>query len=65
MTTPSSNENGNANWSDQKTKLKAKFPELTDADLTFENGKKDDMFGKIEKKLGKSKQELHDIIGKL
>lgn len=66
MTTiPSKSDANKGNWSEQKGKLKSKFPVLTDADLTYENGKKDEMFGKIEKKLGKTKQELHDIIGKL
>jgi uncharacterized protein YjbJ (UPF0337 family) len=52
-------------WSEQRTKIKAKFPTLTDADLTFENGKKDEMYGKLEKKLGKTKEELTAIIDKL
>ncbi|MCU0443213.1 MAG: general stress protein CsbD [Bacteroidia bacterium] len=64
-TTHSTTDSNKGNWSEQKGKLKAKFPVLTDADLTYENGKKDDMLGKIEKKLGKTKQELHDIISKL
>ncbi len=52
-------------WKDQKGKLKAKFPILTDADLHFEEGKKEEMFKKISDKLGKTKEELAIIISKL
>ena len=53
------------NWSEQKTKLKAQFSTLTDADLQYENGKKDEMFDKIQTKLGKTKEELATIIAAL
>lgn len=53
------------NWTDQKVKLKAKFSNLTDADVQYENGKKDEMFSKLEAKLGKSKEELAAIIAAL
>ena len=53
------------NWNEQKGKLKAKFPTLTDADLTYVEGKKDDMMGKIQVKLGKTKEELAKIIAAL
>ena len=56
---------GTGNWTEQKVKLKAKFPTLTDADLNFEKGKNDDMFGKLHKKLGKTKDELTSLIEKL
>jgi uncharacterized protein YjbJ (UPF0337 family) len=50
------------NWNEQKGKLKKKFPILSDKDLTFETGKKDEMFGKLQIKLGKTKEELHKIV---
>jgi len=46
------------NWNEQKGKLKQKFATLTDNDLMFEEGKKDEMLGKLQIKLGKSKEEL-------
>ena len=52
-------------WDEQKGKLKQKFATLTDNDLLFAEGKKDEMFGKLEIKLGKSKEELHSIISTL
>ena len=50
------------NWDEQKGKLKQKFAALTDNDLLFVEGKKDEMMGKLQIKLGKTKEELHKII---
>ena len=52
-------------WNEQKGKLKQKFATLTDNDLLFLDGKKDEMLGKLQAKLGKTKEELHKIIGSL
>ena len=53
------------NWEEQKGKLKQKFATLTDDDLLFAEGKKDEMLGKLQIKLGKSKEELHKVISEL
>jgi uncharacterized protein YjbJ (UPF0337 family) len=53
------------NWEQQKGKLKQKFATLTDNDLLFAEGKKEEMFGRLQTKLGKSKEELHKIISGL
>ena len=53
------------NWDEQKGKLKQKFAKLTDNDLLFVEGKKDEMLGKLQVTLGKSKEELHKIIESL
>jgi uncharacterized protein YjbJ (UPF0337 family) len=50
------------NWNEQKGKLKQKFATLTDDDLMFAEGKKDEMIGKLQIKLGKTKEELHKIM---
>ncbi|MBK8426794.1 MAG: CsbD family protein [Lewinellaceae bacterium] len=50
------------NWNEQKGKLKQKFAMLTDNDLMFEEGKKDEMFGRLQVKLGKTKEEIQEII---
>ena len=49
-------------WEQQKGKLKQKFATLTDNDLLFTEGKKEEMLGRLEAKLGKTKEELHKII---
>jgi len=51
------------NWNEQKAKLKTKFAVLTDNDLMFEEGKKDEMMAKLQIKLGQTKEQLHKIIG--
>jgi uncharacterized protein YjbJ (UPF0337 family) len=50
------------NWNEQKGKLKQMFGILTDNDLMYKDGKKDEMFGKLQIKLGKTKEQLHEII---
>jgi uncharacterized protein YjbJ (UPF0337 family) len=50
------------NWNEMKGKLKQKFANLTDDDLMYEEGKKDEMLGKLQIKLGKTKEELHKIM---
>ena len=53
------------NWEEQKGKLKQKFATLTDNDMMFAEGKKDEMIGRLQIKLGKSKEELRKIISGL
>ena len=53
------------NWNEQKGKLKQKYAMLTDDDLMFAEGKKDEMLGKLQIKLGKTKEELYRIIAAL
>lgn len=50
------------NWNEQKGKLKQMFAILTDDDLLLVEGKKEEMLGKLQIKLGKTKEELHKII---
>ena len=52
-------------WNEQKGKLKQKFAVLTDNDLMYEEGKQDEMYGKLQKKLGKTKDEFDKIISEL
>jgi uncharacterized protein YjbJ (UPF0337 family) len=49
----------------KKGKLKQKFATLTDNDLLFAEGKKDEMFGRLQTKLGKTKEELHIILSEI
>jgi uncharacterized protein YjbJ (UPF0337 family) len=53
------------NWNELKGKLKQKFANLTDNDVLLVEGKKEEMLGRLQIKLGKTKQELHSIIDKL
>jgi uncharacterized protein YjbJ (UPF0337 family) len=49
-------------WEEQKGKLKQRFAVLTDNDLLFAEGKKEEMYGRLQKKLGKTKSELLNIL---
>jgi uncharacterized protein YjbJ (UPF0337 family) len=53
------------NWNEQKGKLKKMFGVLTDNDLMFEEGKKDVMIGKLQIILGKTKEEMNELISSL
>lgn len=53
------------NWNVLKGKLKQKYANLTDDDLLFIKGKEEELLGRLEKRLGKTKDELSDIIDRL
>jgi uncharacterized protein YjbJ (UPF0337 family) len=53
------------NWEEQKGKLKQKFSSLTDNDLLYLEGKKEEMLGKLQIKLGKTKEEIQKLIKEL
>ncbi len=57
--------NFKGSWNEKKGKLKQQFANLTDDDLMFVEGKKDEMIGKLQIKLGKSKEEMHALIAAL
>jgi len=53
------------NWNEVKGKLKQKYGDVTDDDLSYVEGKEDELLGRLQKKTGKSKEELKDEINKL
>lgn len=53
------------NWNELKGKLKQKYSKLTDDDLLFIEGKEDELLGRLQKKLGKTKEELSETINEL
>lgn len=53
------------NWNEQKGRLKQRFAVLTDNDLLFEEGKMDQMLGKLQIRLGKTKEEFQKIMKEL
>lgn len=56
------NVTSGATWSDQKSRLKKEFPALTEKDLFFEIGKKNEMLENLRVRLGKTKEEFQQII---
>ncbi len=53
------------NWNEQKGKLKQKFAVLTDNDLMLVEGKQEELLGRLQIKLGKTKEELQKIMTEL
>lgn len=49
-------------WNELKGKLKQKYGQLTDDDLTFAEGKEEEMLGRLQQRLGKDKEELRREI---
>jgi len=49
-------------WNNKKEKLKEKYTFLTDEDLQFHESKEKEMIEMLEYKLGKTKEELRNII---
>lgn len=53
------------NWLAIKGKLKQKFAILTDSDLLMVEGKQDELLGRLQERLGKTKEEMHKLISEL
>jgi uncharacterized protein YjbJ (UPF0337 family) len=49
-------------WNEVKGKLKQKYAQLTDDDLTYAEGKDDELVGKLQKSLGKSAEQIRQIV---
>lgn len=53
------------NWNETKGKLKQQFAILTDSDVLLVEGKHDEMLGRLQIKLGKTKEEIQKLISNL
>ncbi len=53
------------NWNQMKGKLKQEYGQLTDNDLAYEEGKEDELLGRLQERLGKTKSEVKDMIDRL
>ena len=52
-------------WTVQKGKLRLLFTNLNDEDFQYDYGKKDVMLELLQKKLGKSREELNLLLSEL
>jgi uncharacterized protein YjbJ (UPF0337 family) len=50
------------NWNVAKGKLKQKFANLRDDDLQYVEGKEEELLGRIQKRLGKSRAEVEKLV---
>ncbi|HXS55925.1 MAG TPA: CsbD family protein [Hanamia sp.] len=46
------------NWNEVKGKMKQAYADLTDDDLKRDEGKDDEFVGRVQQKLGKTKDEV-------
>ena len=49
-------------WNQVKGKLKQQYGQLTDDDLMYEKGKEDELYGRLQKKLGKTREEIQKLV---
>jgi len=52
-------------WNELKGKIKQAYGDLTDDDLVREEGKDDELLGKLQQKTGKSRDELVKWLNEL
>ena len=52
-------------WNEIKGKLKQKYADRTDDDLIFAEGKEDELYGRLQKRLGKTKEDIKKEIENL
>jgi len=53
------------NWNELKGKIKQQYADLTDDDLLYEEGKEDELYGRLQQKLGKTKEDVKSWIDSL
>jgi uncharacterized protein YjbJ (UPF0337 family) len=53
------------NWNEMKGKIKQQWGDLTDDDLRYEEGREDELLGRIQRKTGKSREEVVNYINSI
>jgi len=56
------NDKIKGNWNELKGTLKQQFATLTDNDLMYVEGKEDELHGRLQQRLGKTKDEVDQLI---
>jgi uncharacterized protein YjbJ (UPF0337 family) len=49
-------------WNQVKGKLKQRFADLTDDDHLYVEGKEEELYGRLQKRLGKTREEIHELL---
>ena len=52
-------------WNEVKGKVKQKYADLTDDDLLYEEGKEDELVGRLQSKTGKTRDQVVDWLNEL
>lgn len=53
------------NWNEIKGKVKQEYGVLTDNDLAYEEGHEDELVGRLQEKLGKTRSDIIDWLNSL
>lgn len=53
------------NWDELRGKMKQEYADLTDDDLLYEEGRDDELLGKLQQRIGKTKDQVIEWIDKL
>lgn len=53
------------NWNETAGRLKQKYANLNEDELLFKKGKEEELVGRLQKKLGKTKEQIRSLISKL
>lgn len=59
------NDKIKGNWNELKGKLKQQYADLTDNDLLYVEGKEDELYGRLQKKLGKTKDQVKELFDRM
>ena len=49
-------------WNEMKGKVKQAYADLTDDDLKYEEGKEDELYGRLQRKTGQTREEVIDWL---
>lgn len=52
-------------WNELKGKVKQQYADFTDDELTYEDGQDDELLGRIQQKLGKTREQVVDWLNSL
>lgn len=53
------------NWQETKGKIRQQYADLTDDDLEYAEGKQEEWFGKLSKKLGQTIDDVKNWVSRL
>jgi uncharacterized protein YjbJ (UPF0337 family) len=52
-------------WNEVKGKVKQQYADLTDDDLLYQEGKEDELVGRLQQKTGKTRDQVVDWLNEL
>ena len=59
------NDKIKGNWNVIKGSIKQEFGDATDEDLTYVEGQEDELLGRLQILMGKTKEEIKEFIDKI